>query len=161
MLAHLPPFIQKLWDKGIDISASLIVTGVTALIALASWKIKLWLDLMADDAKDRRKNKRDQEFARERQKEQFRDRDARLLRERATLADEAAKVVLKIEFLSVTDRYTEWLKSNQLEHLPANAQHATQIAAWRNLALSPAQLPGLSIQLAELIAKTELPPKES
>ena len=54
--------------------------------------------IMADDAKDRRKNECEKEFARDRQKEQFRDRDARLLRERATLADEAAKVSSRLNF---------------------------------------------------------------
>jgi hypothetical protein len=43
------PFLHKLWDKGIDISASVITSLIVTAIALAGWKIKLRFDLKSDE----------------------------------------------------------------------------------------------------------------
>ena len=157
MVGHLPSLIHKLWDKGVDIAAALIVSGVTALIALASWKVKLWLDLKADEAKHRRQHARDLEFERERSQRDAFERDQRLQKERETLADEASAVMLKSQLQSVMARYTSWLETNDLEHLSTNAQKLSQVAAWSSLPQSPAQIPGLKTQLEDMIRKTALP----
>ena len=157
VVGHLPPFLQKLWDKGVDIAAGLIVSGITAVIALASWKVKLWLDLKADEAKHRRQHARDLEFERERSRKDALERDERLQKELLILADEAGKVMLKSQLQSMMTRYSSWLTTNHLEHLSANAQNLSEIASWASLTQSAAQVPGLKTQLEQMIRKTELP----
>ena len=162
MLIYAPSLIQKLWDKGIDITAALIVSGITALIALASWKVKLWLDLKTDEAKHRRQHEREKEFELERREQDARERDKKLRKALVILADEAAAIKLKSQLQSVMDRYTSWLKSNDLENFSTNAQNLSQMAGWASLPQSPAQVPGLKDQLEEMIRKTELTqPKSS
>lgn len=63
MLPDLPPFLQKLWDKGIDISASVITSVIITLIALAAWRVKLRLDLKAEEAKQRQQHRISEELA--------------------------------------------------------------------------------------------------
>ena len=49
--------VHKLWDRGVDVGVG-VITGVitsiiVAIIGLLSWKVKLTLDLRADEKKQR------------------------------------------------------------------------------------------------------------
>ena len=109
MLADLPPYLQKLWDKGIDISAGILIAtlsaGIATGIALLGWKVKLHFDLKAEE--ERRHLRRV-------------ERRARLEQEREGLAN-AAVAAANIEVLrSVLLHYETWLQKYEL--LPVNAQ---------------------------------------
>jgi hypothetical protein len=85
MLAD-PTFVQKLWNKGVDIAASVVASTITAAIiagiATLTWRYKRKRDLELEDAKQRQHDRVALELEHEKRKRDYRERIKRLAKER-------------------------------------------------------------------------------
>ena len=128
MVVDLSPW-EKLWNKGVDITATSLASALSALlaaaIALLGWKLKLWLDLKKEKASQLQKAAIEDQISRDKTAESRRRLIARLKAELAVFADEARSVSSETvaarglgpvtsaaEALSA--RYTKWLEGMQL-----------------------------------------------
>jgi uncharacterized membrane protein YcjF (UPF0283 family) len=166
MLTHLPSLIQQLWARRVDIAVGVTTSVIVGVIGLLFWRVKLWLDLRADDRKQHQQNRNEEKFARERRRQEARDRHERLKRERddfATNVEEMGtlsnSIANGLRVLAVWDRYVKWVHDNELQHLPQNmrafTEHADLIADHiRTLNWGPKTYVD---QMVPIIRATELP----
>lgn len=164
MLAYLAPFLQKVWDKGVDIAAgvitSVLATAVIALIGLLGWQAKLWLDLRADEKKQRQQHRIAQELESEKRRQEVRDQYERLHRERDSFASAVATQGRQGQ-AELWDRYLQWLQSNNLQHLPGNV-HTYEMSGWSAVLRITTDV-NVSVNasnMEKLIRNTELPSRE-
>ncbi len=143
MLVSLPAYLQKLWDKGIDISEGILVAtvsaGIATAIALLGWKIKLHFDLKAED--ERRRLRRA-------------ERRARLEQEREALAGTLAAAILRGDLSAINStvlNYETWLQKYEL--LPVNAHLLNSVKEQANEIKFEPSL----VQAQEISAASETP----
>jgi hypothetical protein len=126
-------FIDKLWNKGIDISAGIITSTVSAaivaVIATAAWRVKLWLDLKNDEAKQRQQHRIKQELEAPEHKMAEVARVTRLQAELKPLVEHLKAAANGPDLQIAWDRYADWLRGNDLQYLPDNQK---VMQAWGN-----------------------------
>ncbi len=121
MLTHLPSYLQKIYDRGVDIGVG-IATGVAlAIIGLLFWRGKLWLELRADARKQWQQweiaGKHEHLMAMKKAEE----RNERLAKERANYAKAVRAAQHHEELVHLWDQYVQWIHDNGLQYLPHNA----------------------------------------
>jgi hypothetical protein len=163
MLAELLPFLQKLWDKGIDIGAAVIAStisaGIVAGIATAAWRWNKRRDLRHEDAKQRQQHRIAEELAEQTRRTEDRARHQRLSAQRATFADAMAKPIRQVEAAELWDQYLTWCRTDQLDLLPRNlsvlngySQMSSGLRGMDDLNFASAKA-----QLVKVIRETDLP----
>ena len=161
MTAFLASFLQKLWDKGVDIVAGIITSVLAsiliALIGLAGWRFKLLLDLRAAERKQRQEHRVGQELERERLRQEARAQHTRLIKERDGFAD-AVRTQGRQGQAELWDRYLRWMELNGLQHLAGNG-HFYELAGWASglRIASEANVAVNAKNMEKLIRNTELP----
>jgi len=117
------PFWQKLWNKGVDIAASVVSTttsaAIIALIATWTWRWKRKRDLRHEADKQRQQHAIGKELL----AKENRDREAQLKLELDPLVakfSEAANTGNADLLQGAWDTWLGWLHQNQLEYIPAN-----------------------------------------
>lgn len=123
MLDHMT-FLQKLWDKGVDIAAAVIATtisaGIAALVATLTWRWNRHRDLKFEEEKLRLQQRVGEQKDIKDRKREGQERYERLERQRVVLAGEALNTKNSDEQADILDRWFEWMKDNNLERLPLN-----------------------------------------
>jgi hypothetical protein len=130
MLTHLPPYLQKIYDRGVDIGVGVITGLALALIGILFWRGKLWLELRADA----KKQWQQWEIAGKHEHLMAMKKAERLAEERANYAKAVRAAQHHEELVVVWGQYVEWVHQNGLEHLPQNATtfsktHSTPVSA--------------------------------
>jgi len=176
MLTHLP-LIQKFWDRGVDIGVGVITSVVVGIIGLCFWRVKLWLDLRADERKQRQQHRIAAELDEPGRKAQQRERHRRLTQQLKEFAIQAeiigkrkkdrpdppnAPSLTNEALAQLWETYLEWLKSNDLDHLEGNLTTITVMTQASKM-LRGGDLPKEGViqgaeDMAGLIRKTKLPP---
>jgi hypothetical protein len=156
--------ILKLWDKGIDITANVITSVIVALIGLAFWRVKLWLDLRSDRAK------REQQYLMEDERENAARRQevvraaAGMKRELDELVDAAQAAGNLAAMAVVWQQYEAFMTRNKLNHQPDNLETTPERDRWSAMMRAARNMPGggpqNKDQMASLIRKTALPASE-
>lgn len=154
MLAQLP-FLQKIWDKGVDITASVVIIAGLALLV---WKLKLHLDLEAEKHKQRQQQRLQQEHTEELQKRAARARYLALIEQRDAHAASVQACTNSTELLAAVGRYEEWLQAENLQNFPKNIDFMKAIAGERENMKRSAHTQRLADGLSDRIRKTEIPP---
>jgi hypothetical protein len=156
-------FGEKLWNKGVDIAASILASTISALIiagiATLTWRFKRKRDLKLEADKQLQHEEIALKLERERRRTDQRDRVKRLARER----DEFAAAVAGAPIGRILDQgvrgYYEWMNNEGLTNLPGNQRI---LAALANLDVNlrfvdALNLPGFAKSLGEQVKLTELP----
>ena len=164
MLAD-PSFIEKLWNKGVDIAASVVASTISALIiaviATSTWKFKRRRDLQLEEGKQRQQHRIAEEIKIEDQKKERREYIQRRARERDGCVAAFAGATDVGRLQAEWDQYLKWLTLNGIVHLPGNQAIVNANASIGRLAHpSAAPHPEWSKGIAEEVKRTELPPSE-
>ena len=122
------PFLQKLWDKGIDISAAVITSVIVAGIAALFWKFKLHLELKSDAAKQRQHNQLQREFDEEHATQEAELKRQRLEFERATHSGIIARVRTADALIPAWEQCAEWMRREGLLALGGNGALMVTVA---------------------------------
>jgi hypothetical protein len=153
--------LLKLWERGIDISANVITSVIVALIGLAFWKAKLWLDLRSDRAKREQQYRMEDERESETRRQEVVNAAAGRKRELDDLADAAQGAGDLASMAIVWQHYEEFMRRNKLNHLPKNLETTAERDKWSVMMRAARNMPGSGPQnkdqMAALIRKTELP----
>jgi|GEM_PF-7083926 len=160
MLAHLP-FLQKIWDKGIDITASVVTSVIIAGLALLVWKLKLRLDLEAEKQKQRQQHRLQQELAEELQRKAARARYLVLTEQRDAHAASVQACTKTTELLAAVGRYEGWLQVESLQNFPKNIDFMKAIDGERENMKRSAHTERLAGSFSDRIRRTELPPHQN
>lgn len=160
MLAQFP-FLQKIWDKGLDITASVITSVIIAVLALLVWKLKLRLDLKAEEQKQRQQHRLQQEFSEEPQRKAAWQRYLVLSEQRDAHAASVQACTKTTELLAAVDRYEGWLQTENLQNFPKNIDFMHAIAGERENMRRSDHTRRLVDGLSDRIRKTELPPHQN
>ena len=126
MLEHFH-FLLKLWDKGIDITSSVITSVIVTGIALLGWKVKLHFDLKSEEAKQRQQHR----IAKELSQPETAEARKRLRSELGSyiaLLNQDANVGNSDGMQDTWNGFVRWLAKNNLEHLPDNQQMMAAIS---------------------------------
>jgi hypothetical protein len=160
MLTELS-LLQKLWNKGVDISAGIITSTISAAIiagiATLTWRWKRRRDLKFEaDKIDQQSLKAD-----ERVRQEARERGERLTYEKDGFAVSATSLTSGLELAELWTNFLDWLQKNELQHLPTNQ---TMFATHRNFSAglrhgTAPNVANYANQIARLIVDTELPPQ--
>jgi len=162
MLAHLP-FLQKIWDKGVDIGAAVIAStisaGIVAGIATATWRWNKRRDLKHEEAKQRQQHGIAAEFANQERQQEAQERLAGLIEERKNLATAAQRAGNHEELAELWERYVAWMESRHLQNLLRNATTLARNPLWsRGLRAATARdLDHNKRTMEQIIRETELP----
>jgi hypothetical protein len=162
MLADLT-LPQKLWNKGVDILAGVIISafsaGVVALIGLSAWRVKLWQELRADERRQRQHHRIAQELEQVSRSQELHALRERLSRERDGFVETATASKSCQDLAQSWDNFLAWMEKYDMQHLPGNQAMLTTHANWSN-GLRGATRPNLRVNVDEmvgLIRNTELP----
>jgi hypothetical protein len=158
MLAEI---IHKLWNRGIDIGVGVITSIIVGLIGLVFWRFKLWLDLRADERKQRQQHRISSQLDAERAEATERVRRQKLPFDREDFAIAAETATSYPELMRCWGNYALWLRMNGLTELPRNLKVLHENGDSGNHIMSVATsegLPALAKSTAETIRKTDLPP---
>src|SRR5579884_358573 len=114
-------YFHKLWDKGVDIGAGVVISSVSGLILAAiatlTWRWKRRRDIKLEEDKQRQQHRIAQEFAQQEQRE----RGIQLKRERDALIQKVLDTQGNAQQLQKAwDAWETWLRKNGLEYLPGN-----------------------------------------
>jgi nuclear transport factor 2 (NTF2) superfamily protein len=88
MLAE-PTYLEKLWNRGVDVGVGVVTSVIVASVGLAFWKVKLWLDLRADESKQRQQHRIQEDIRREKEREAQKELQQRLARELRMFVEQA------------------------------------------------------------------------
>lgn len=158
-------YLQKLWDKGIDISAnvatSLIAAVIVGLVGLAFWKLKLRLELRAEETKKKLHYRMEDERAEKAKRRDAAERDETMRRELEEIAL-AVEAALTLGAQGVAWKNFEgFLRRCDIQRIQANSELA---AGWKTWTLTMEKAAGFSaapphnaVKMAELIRATTLP----
>jgi hypothetical protein len=120
---------HKLWDKGVDIGAGIVINtisaGIIALIATLAWRWKRKRDLKHEEDKQRQQHRIAEEFAREQHSKANVERRLGLERELESLVAKIANAgsVGNGEHLQIAwNGWRAWLTKNELQYLPRNQE---------------------------------------
>lgn len=113
-------YFQKLWNRGVDIGVGVITSIIVGLIGLAFWRVKLWLDLRADEQRQRQQHRISSEFETRQTEDAARAWRQRLLVDGERLAAAAEAAADFPELARCWASYALWLRSNQLNDLSRN-----------------------------------------
>jgi hypothetical protein len=156
--------LLKLWDKGIDITANVITSVIVALIGLAFWRAKLWLDLRAERAKRLQDHRMDDARAQEFRRQESAQRYVALCAERDGFIEAVTETGYPHALADIWDHYLEWLVSKGLDHLPRNIKtigmHSQYAGSLRAQIVNHPSLPENRRNMENLIRGTELPKRE-
>jgi hypothetical protein len=165
MLADLTP-LEKLYNKGVDITAGVIIStisaGIVAVIAIIFWNWKKRRDLRFEADKLRLQHSFTEEAGAESRRQAARERRDRLGRERDIFAAQATQMTSGIQLAELVERYYRWLESSNIDHLPRNLKTLSENPHWAQ-GLRGATIPNIRLMGAEvdkLIRETELPEAE-
>ncbi len=158
MLTHLP-FLQKIWDKGVDITASVIASVIIAGLALLVWKLKLRLDLQAEAQKQRQQHRLQQELAEELQRSAAWARYLVLNEQRDAHAASVQACTKTTELLAAVGRYEEWLRAENLQNFPQNIDFMKAIDGERENLRRSDHTRRLADSLSGRIRKTDVTPQ--
>jgi hypothetical protein len=161
MLAELS-YLTKLWNRGVDIGVGVITSVLIAGIGLLFWRVKLWLDLQAEERKQRQQYRVAAEFEQARRQQEVREQHQRLVRQRENFAKAAASATTQLALAAIWESFIEWLRSNELQHLPANVAALSTHPRWSEgvRGSSDANFPGERTEMVRVIRNTELPAEE-
>ncbi|MGA3027618.1 MAG: hypothetical protein ABSF98_22890 [Bryobacteraceae bacterium] len=159
MLADAP-FWLKVWNRGVDIAASVvgstISAAIIAVIATFTWRWKRNRDLRFEEDKQRQQQRLEAEFAKnEKLRAASQERHNRLTQERDyfVFALHGADPPSRIN--EIWAAYWEWMERNELNNLPANRKIPREPPISDTFC---ADFEPIKRQLADLIRATELPP---
>ena len=164
MLADLTP-LQKLYNKGVDITAGVITStlsaGIIAVIATLTWRWKRKRDLKHEEDKQRQHDRISVELEAERADTDRRAWRQKLPMEREDHAVAAEGAASYPQLVRCWVNYVVWLRSKRLSELPGNLrvlnQHGEDGRHIMSVATSEG-LPGIARSTADTIRNTELPP---
>jgi len=161
MLAD-PTFVQKLWNKGVDIAASVVASTITAAIiagiATLTWRYKRKRDLELEDAKQRQHDRVALELEHEKRKRDYRERIKRLAKERDDFVAALESSANPVRIQELWDDYLRWLYSNKLQSLLGNQVILNECSEERQLyAQIGGGIEGPRDQAVKWIKRTELP----
>ena len=154
----MPPLLQKLWDRGVDIDVGVITSVIVAAIGLAGWRIKLWLDLHADERKQRQQAGIAEQLLIATRKRETQQRYLRLTEERDAHATNIAGCTVAVELLDAWRRYEEWLQSENLQNRLRNLDLRRAMANELDHMRENAHTARLAAFLPWEIRRTEIPP---
>ena len=148
-------FWLKLWNKGIDISASIIASTVSAaiiaLIATLTWRWKRQRDLRFEEDKQRQQQRLKEEF-----EENERSRAAKATHDRLAHSREEYALAMGYDdrrrAIETWEAYRQWMQAEGLDLLPANSKIPAD-----PFISQPPDLAQFFQELADLIRSTELP----
>ena len=154
------PFWQKLWNRGVDVAASVIASSITAaiiaIIATFTWRWKRNRDLHFEEDKQRQHQRLADEFAKqERQRVAGEQHDA-LSQQRENLA--AAMLEAEADSILIKEvwwNYVLWVKSILLNYLAGNKNIPNEHINIKTM--THGDHTQLRRELADLILRTELP----
>jgi hypothetical protein len=111
-----PSFLQKLWDKGVDIAASVVAStisaAVIAAIATVTWRYKRKRDLQLEEDKQRQHARIESELALESQERQNREHLKHLKTELADFVAAMKGAASQAQLNELWRRYNVWLLNN-------------------------------------------------
>jgi len=113
-------------EKGIDITANVITSVIVALIGLAFWRAKLWLDLHAERAKRKQEYAMTDERERQKKQEAAAQHEAELQRELSSIVAAAGAASDANVQRGVWSRYSLFVEVNHLESMPGNLNSLTR-----------------------------------
>jgi hypothetical protein len=119
----------KIWNKGIDIAANVITSLIVALIGLAFWKAKLWLDLRADETKQRQHHRICEDLDDDQRWRRAMAEAAELRLTRDSWAQSLEDVIGRVPEIELLERFCSWIKSNDLDIVRDNQQFLGRAAA--------------------------------
>ncbi len=115
-------YLQKLWNRGVDIGVGVITSIIVGLIGLAFWRAKLWLDLRAAAKMQHQQHRIAEEFETEKRRQAARVRRDNLRTAMETLAKRAETVSNAFQLADCWEHYYQWLLDNQLYQNPRKLQ---------------------------------------
>jgi hypothetical protein len=150
---------EKLWNKGVDIAASVIAStitaGIVALIATLTWKRKRRLDLEFEMDKIRQVDKHNDENTEK-------GEDKRISRLKGELGPLAEGVEIAgrsgdpKQCTAAWEAYTNWLATNKLEFIPHNRSLLNQWADISRETTDSSKALAWANQMASKVKQTQL-----
>jgi hypothetical protein len=139
-------YLQKLWNRGVDIGVGVITSVLIAGVGLLFWRFKLRLDLRADERRQRQQHRIAEEIEAAKRREAKRELRDRLRVEMDLLAAQAEAAADAFQLARCWETYLQWLLENQLNLLRGNLKTVNERAAWgpaiRDTATRNTELPG-------------------
>jgi hypothetical protein len=164
MLADLS-FWEKLWNKGVDVAASIVASTISAfiiaVIATLTWGFKRRRDLELEEDKLRQKNRLELEFAKQKQTEDDSNRLRQLEKVRDDFASAAASAPTPKGLQDVWDRYLRWLHDKGLLSLRKNQEIVDTWGPYQFHTATPVNVPGLGKSVSAAVNSTQLSPEAS
>ncbi len=154
-----PSFIQKLWNKGVDIAAAVVASTISAAIiagiATLTWKYKRRRDLHLEEAKQRQQYRIAGEMKAEDQRAERREYIKRLGRELDDFVRAMAGATDGERIDDVWYRYGLWLEQNEITLLPGNQRVLSNVG---NVSRSiDRSAEAVAKDISEQVRLTELP----
>jgi hypothetical protein len=158
MLAYLTP-LQKLWNKGVDITAGVITStisaGIVAVIATIFWNWKKTRDLRFEADKQRQSLSIAEEIEAAKRREAARQNRQRLAKEMEILATQAETASPEV-LIDCWERYARWVDTSPLNILPRNLTTLNSLG----VRIGGRLVPPTAREAARIIRNTELPAEE-
>jgi hypothetical protein len=164
MLAALTGILHKLWNRGIDIGVGVITSVFIAGIGLLFWRVKLWLDLRADERRQRQQHRIAEEIEALKRRDAARQNRQQLSADVDRFAKQAEASATAFHLADCWEHYYKWLIVNGLDGLPGNLKIIVEHSAWgaglRGTATHGQVIGPAAQEVARVIRTTELPPVE-
>jgi hypothetical protein len=155
----LPPLIHKLWDRGIDIGVGVVTSVIVAIIGYIFWRVKLGLDLHAEEKKQRQQHRIAEELSREKDMRDLHERRAKLKHEMEGYAAVAERTTELNSLTELWDHFRRWLQGNDLLSIQSNREsfHANARGGpLANISMGTDML-AVAVEIAKIIRQTQLP----
>lgn len=154
------PVWQQLWNKGVDIAASVIASTISAaiiaFIATATWRWKRSRDLKFEEDKQRQQNRVVRDLAEETRRVEAAALHEKLKADTAEFIASMARAHTSQEIASEWERYVSRLQSNDLMKYAGNRKIVNEVIPYNLRGLSDANVAVFANNLRDLMTKTEL-----
>ena len=152
--------LHKVWDRGVDIAVAVLTSLIIAGLGLLSWRVKLRLDLHADEQRQLQQHRVASEIEAERKREEAelaRDQRKFELEQLARGVEEAKDVHTQA---LIWERFERFVTTNDLAHRPENLPSTEERSVFSAIMRSTGHMLGIPPQrpdeMATLIRKTVL-----
>jgi hypothetical protein len=167
LVADLTP-LQKLYNKGVDITAGVITStisaGIIAFIATLAWRWKRKRDLRHEEDKQRQHDRIANQIESEKRKQAAHEEREQMKAAIEMLASRVETAQTAAYVAEYWENYLKFLIVNRLDLLPGNLRTISERAAWghalRSMTTQQQVAPEMAQEAARIIRGTELPPME-